>query len=244
MLPTPFDSAQAGALLNALLPIGCDAADQVSTAADPMYEMRSTRRYFSTALRLFRDDARGAAAIVFAMLAVPVLGLSLAALDFSRAQGTKAEIQNAADTAAGAGAHMLGLPHSEIEDAVRGYMRSNLPDNRRDLDFILTFAPDDRSLTLKIDTQVPTSILGIVGVTALAVHVESTVERPTIVPDAPAHRGVAPETPGAIAQQLPNVTPRQLQEAEAAARQLLQDIERRGGGVEVEQLLRSLGRLR
>lgn len=205
-----------------------------------MYATRSAFRGFSDTLRKFSDDARGAAAIVFAMLAVPVLGLSLAALDFSRAQGTKTEIQNAADAAAGAGAQMLGLPHTEIEDAVRGYMRSNLPDNRRDLDFVLTFAPDDQSLTLKIDTQVPTSILGIVGVTTIAVHVESTVERPAIVPEAPAHRGVVPDVPDVIAQPLP----RHLQQVEAAVRKILERLEHQGKTAEVEQLLRSLGQLR
>jgi len=64
---------------------------------------------------------------------------------------------------------MLGAPHTEIERAVRGYLRTNLPEDRRDLDFMLTFAPEDTALTIKMDTTVPTSILGIVGVSELAV---------------------------------------------------------------------------
>lgn len=206
---------------------------------------RTLHHGLRAALHRFSRDTRGATAVLFAMLAVPVLGLGLAALDFSRAQGTKSDIQAAADAAAQAGGQMLGLPHNEIEDAVRGYMRTNLPDGSHDLDFVLTFAPDDQALTLKVDTAVPTSILGIVGMTSLDVHVESTVERPTLVIEKSApHRGVAPEVPEAITKRMREIPPQQLREAEAAARQILQEIERQGGNAEVERLLRSLGQLR
>ena len=175
------------------------------------------------------------------MLAVPVLGLGLAALDYARAHSTKTALQTAADTAAVAGAKMLGLPHQDIETAVRGYMQSNLPDDRRDLDFILVFAPDDLALTVKADVDVPTTILGIVGHKTLAVHVESTVERPSVMPetiDPPS--AVAPEPPGVIAQPLP----RHLQQVEAAARRIPERLERDGSTAEVEQLLRSLRQTR
>lgn len=198
--------------------------------------MRSVIRYFCDTLRQFRDDARGATAIVFAMLAVPVLGLGLAALDYARAHSTKNAIQIAADTAAIAGAKMLGQPHSEIEDTVRGYMRSNLPDNRRDLEYILIFAPDDQALTLKADTKVRTSILGIVGMQTLAVQVESTVERPPEVPE----KIEMPHNPEPGAQPLPP----HLQQVGAAARRILERLERDGRVGEVEQLLRSLGQVR
>lgn len=188
------------------------------------------------AVSSFQTDARGTTAVLFAMLAVPVLGLGLAGLDYSRAHGTKSAIQNAADAAANAGAQMLGSPQSEVEAAIRGYLRANLPNDRRDLPFALTFAPDDRALTLKIDTRVPTSILGIVGVNAIDVHVETTVER-HIAPEP--HRGVAPEIPEEIAKELPGITPHQLEDAEAAARQILEALQR-DGDAEVEKLLRQM----
>lgn len=188
------------------------------------------------ALRRFAADMRGATAVVFAMLAVPVLGLGLAALDYARAHSTRNAMQVAADTAAIAGAKMLGQPHSEIEDTVRGYMRSNLPDDRRDLDFTLIFAPDDQALTLKAGTEVPTSILGIVGMRTLAVNVESTVERPAILPE----KLEAPRHPEPGAQPLP----RHLEQVEAEARRILERLERDGRAGEVEQLLRSLGQMR
>lgn len=190
------------------------------------------------ALHRFSADVRGATAVIFAMLAVPVLGLGLAALDYARAHSTKTEMQTAADNAAIAGAQLLGAPHSEIEDIVRGYMQSNLPNDRRNIDFILTFSPDDTALTLKANTAVSTSILGIVGMTTLPVRVESTVERPAIVPE----KIVSPprDMPETVAQPLP----RHLQEVEATARRILERLQRNGSTAEVEQLLRSLGQIR
>lgn len=203
--------------------------------------MRGSRPRSSALLRTFLRDTQGATAVIFAMLAVPVLGLGLAALDYARAHSTKTALQTAADAAAVAGAQMLGLPHGDIETAVRGYMQSNLPDDRRDLDFILIFAPDDLALTVKVDVDVPTTILGIVGHKTLAVNVESTVERPPVMPetiDPP--RAVEPERPDVIAQPLP----RHLQDVEAAARRILERLERNGSTAEVEQLLRSLRQTR
>lgn len=193
----------------------------------------------------FRDDARGATAILFAMLAVPVFALGLAAIDYARVQGSKTAIQDAADAAARAGANMLGAPHSEIEDAVRGYLRTNLPKDRTELPFVLTFAPEDTALTVKLNTTVPTSMLGIVGVNEFAVAVESTAERPDPVKELMApHRGVTPELPPEIAKQVPgldrHVSPDDLRQAQQLAQQIMQQLEQSGGGAEVEQLLRGL----
>ena len=199
----------------------------------------TARHNFCAAAYRFLTDARGTTAVLFAMIAVPVLGLGLAGLDYSRAYGTKSAIQNAADAAANAGAQMLGTPRSEVETAIRGYLQSNLPGSHRDLPFALTFAPDDRALTLKIDTRVRTSILSIVGVNALDVHAETTVER-HIAPETIApHRGVAPQIPEEIAKQLPGITPQQLKDAEVAARRILEALQN-DGDAEVESLLRQL----
>ncbi|HPG88607.1 MAG TPA: pilus assembly protein TadG-related protein [Hyphomicrobium sp.] len=209
---------------------------------------RNTAR-IRTLIAWFGADTRGTTAVLFAMIATPVLGLGLAGLDYARALGTKAAIQNAADSAATAGAQMLGASHSEIEEAVRGYLRANLPTDRRDLDFVLSFAPDETALTIKIDTTVSTSILGIVGVKAISVRVATTINRPAVDLDVrPAHRGVAPELPDDASKRLPalvrSIPPDQLREAEAAARKILQELQSGGGTADVERLLRELGQLR
>jgi Flp pilus assembly protein TadG len=199
----------------------------------------------------FSSDTRGAIAPLFALMAVPLLGLGLAALDYSRAQGTKAAIETAADAAAVAGAKMLGAPHSEIEDAVRGYLKTNLPQNRNDLPFVLTFAPDDTALTIKMNTTVSTSILGIVGVPAMAVAVETTVERPDPIKELQApHKGVVPELPAGVQAEIAKLpgldhkpTADEMRQAEAIAHDIMKEIEQAGGTAEVERMLRDLGNL-
>jgi Putative Flp pilus-assembly TadE/G-like len=200
-------------------------------------------------LERFNDCERGVTAIMFALIAVPVLGLSLAAFDYARAQGSKAAIQDAADAASRAGANMLGAPHSDIEDAIRGYLKTNLPKDREDLPFALTFAPEDQALTIKLATTVRTSILGIVGVPEFAVAVESTAVRPQPLPiAAPPSGGVTPELPADVASRIPgldrHISPSELREAEAVAQRILSELERHGGGAEVEKLLRGLKELR
>lgn len=194
----------------------------------------------------FGDDTRGATAVLFGLMAVPLLGLGLAAFDYSRAHGVKASIESAADAAAVAGAKMLGAPHDQIEDTVRGYLKTNLPADRQHLSFVLTFAPDDTALTLKLNTSIPTSILGIAGVSEMAVAVSTTVERPVIAPNAPAqHRGVASELPphfanNRAANRSPTVD--DMRQAEQQVKQMLEDIQRSGSSPDVERLLRILNR--
>ena len=206
---------------------------------------------FRQNLMAFRDDCRGITAILFALMAVPLLGLSLAALDYTRAQGTKTAIQNAADTAATAGAAMLGATHGEIEESIRGYLRTNLPKDHPNLPFVLIFAPQDAALTIKMNTSVPTSILGIVGKNEFEIAVESTVARPDPIKELQApHPGIAPELPPELEKELAkfpgldrSVSAAEMQHAEEQARQIIRDLEQSGGGAEVEQLLRGLSQL-
>lgn len=201
---------------------------------------------FKMLVAAFRDDTCGATAVLFGLMAVPLLGLGLAAFDYSRAHGVKASIESAADAAAVAGAKMLGAPHDQIEETVRGYLKTNLPAGRQELPFVLTFAPDDAALTLKLNTSVPTSILGIAGVSDMSVAVETTVERPTIVPIAPApHRGVTPELPPRIANNRAAnraPTPEDMRQAEQQVRQLLEEIQRSGSSPDIDRVLRALNR--
>ncbi len=195
----------------------------------------------------FRDDSCGVTAILFAAVAVPVLGLGLAAIDFGRAQTTKTEIQSAADSAASAGAKLLGHPRSEIEATIRGFLRTNLPANRREMDFVLIFGPDDTSLTVRLNSSVPTSILGIVGVKELDIAVESRADKPDPIKQLQSpHRGVVPELPPAFSngKGLDGMTADDLKQAEQQARRILDELQRSGGDREVQELLRGLSQLR
>lgn len=190
-------------------------------------------------LKAFSDDTRGVTAVLFALMAVPLLSLVLIAIDFSRAEDARAAITHAADTAAENGAKMLGSPHDQIEDAVRGYMRTNLPAGRQDLDYTLTIASDDTSLTITVDTSIPATMFGIAGIKSMAINVARTAQRPEPVKVQPSHHGVAPEIAGLpTLDREPNE--RELREAQAQVREMLDELKRAGGAEEVERLMRTL----
>ncbi len=195
----------------------------------------------STTLRLkaFSDDTRGVTAVLFALLAVPLICLVMIAIDFSRAEDARAAITHAADTAAENGAKMLGAPHDQIEDAVRGYMRTNLPAGRQDLDYVLTFASDDTWLSITVDTSIPSTMFGIAGIKSMTINVASTAKRPEPVNVQRPHHGVAPDIAGLPPlDQEPNE--RELREAQAQVREMLHELKRSGGAEEVDRLMRAL----
>jgi hypothetical protein len=68
-----------------------------------------------TGLTRFRSDQRGAVAVVFGVMLIPVLGIAGMALDYNRASSFRANLQAKADAAAlNAAINGSGLPHSQI----------------------------------------------------------------------------------------------------------------------------------
>ena len=59
----------------------------------------------------FVGDAKGAIAPLFALIAVPVLGIAMTAYDYNRAEGMRAKLQVAVDNAAAAAAQRLEHDH-------------------------------------------------------------------------------------------------------------------------------------
>lgn len=195
-------------------------------------------------LTAFSADARGTTAILFALLAVPIFCMALVGMDLSRAEATKSAIISAADSAAKAGAKMLGAPHDQVEDVIRAFLRTNLPPDKKDLAYVLTFAADDTALTIKIDTSVKTSMFAIAGIKKLDIAVESTVQRPALVQiPQPRHRGIDPDIADRpVLNRAPNA--REMREAEAEVRAMLEELKRSGGSPDVDRLLRVFGNSR
>ena len=198
------------------------------------------------ALTRFRADASGATAVLFAVLAFPVLAFGTAAIDYNNALSTKNSIQDAADAAAAAGAQQLGQLHEVIEGTIRGYLHANLPENRQGVSFVVDYSADDTSLTLKVTDNVPTRILGLVGVKKISIDVQSSAERPhtILVPISQGRpHGSAPELPPEFrtsAGQNRGPTLGELRDAEQQVRQILDELERSGNTADAEQLLRAL----
>jgi hypothetical protein len=196
----------------------------------------------------FRNDMRGVSGIMFALLAVPLLCLGLAGIDYGNAESKRALIQTAADTAAAAGAQMLGAPHDEIDARIRGYLNSNLQQDKKRLDYVLTFAPSDKSLTIEMDTSIRMPMLAIAGYKEMPIHITSTVERPALIAktNKPGH-GIAIELPDGLDGESDHhsgfgraPTTEERRHIEEQAQQILRQLERAHSAADVEEIVRNL----
>lgn len=202
-----------------------------------------SRAIVADKIKTFRRDDRGATAILFALIFVPVLCMALTAIDYGRAYYARNKLQAAADSAVSAGVKMLGMPHEAVGETVLAFLKANTRQDRKLPPYEVVIAPNDTALTVRIKDSIATTAAGIVGIPQLAIAVESTAARPApvLVPD----RGEAGPTGDAQPALPPNPaldrapTPEEMRNAEAAVRDVLEDLERNGGG-DVRDLLRAL----
>lgn len=78
-------------------------------------------------IRNFLKDRRGATAVTFGLMLVPILGMTGLAVDYTRASSDRSRLQNAADSAALAGASVFtGANVQAAQDRATAYLRANL----------------------------------------------------------------------------------------------------------------------
>lgn len=195
-------------------------------------------------LSRWRRDEAGATAILFALMVTPILCIALVAIDYSKAYSRQGKLQDTADAATNAAAKILGSPHDEVEGVIRAFMQANLAKGDNTYSYEVTFAPEDRAVTMRVNDRVPTSILKLAGVREVEINVESTAERhnPPIEKKAP-HRGIDPDDEHAspLTSAGGNEPSQEEQrQAERAIRQIVQELEQHGADMNVRQLLREL----
>ncbi|MDB5512686.1 MAG: von Willebrand factor type domain protein [Enterovirga sp.] len=121
-------------------------------------------------LRSFPDDTRGNIAVMFALAAFVLFGLVGAAVDYSRAAGTKTNLQRAVD-----GAALLAAKNSEqlqaqgmTDEAARDYVRKTFSTERiSDMQVKITWMED--RVRVEATANVPTTLANIVGIRAVPV---------------------------------------------------------------------------
>lgn len=208
--------------------------------------MKQLRKRAIECFSRYARDERGTTAVLFAMIATPVLCISLAALDYTSAYGRQNKLQDTADAATNAAAKLLGSPHQEIEKVIRAYMSANMPKANSTFSYTVSFAPEDTAVTVRATDTVPTSIMKIAGVKQVEIYVESTAERQT-----PAQNGqdgdrrmISPDAEEAIEKSQLHGTrgsSNEMREAEEALRQVLQELEQSGADAQIRDALSQLG---
>lgn len=203
---------------------------------------RRTAFGFNSRLSAFAADTRGNVAIIFALVAVPLAGISALAIDYGRASQAQSVLQRAADAAAEAVLPHLDEGQTHVMAVARTHLDANLPPNLRNLPFTLRIAADKSTIALSVEADIPTSLAGVMGVPNLPARAEANfrVPKQPIMP-------VEPEVEvgqGQVAVRKPSDAElRELRrQIELIERQLAGAIN--GGAIppDVERLLRELAR--
>lgn len=129
-------------------------------------------------LRRFAAADGGNVAIIFAAVIIPVSGIVSAAIDFGRAAKVRSTLQTAASAAAQAGSARLDEGSSAVEQQVRAMLDANLPQQLAGLPHRLVVPSDRSSVEVAMETTVPTTLMGILGVRELAVEATGFAKRP------------------------------------------------------------------
>lgn len=134
------------------------------------------------ALRKFAGADNGSIAIIFAAVMIPVMGIVAAAIDFGRAAKVRSSLQTAASAAAQSGSMHLGEGRDAVERQVRSMLTANLPPHLAGLPHRLAVASDLSSVEVVMETTVPTTLMGVLGVAELPVEATGFATRPRPAP--------------------------------------------------------------
>lgn len=104
--------------------------------------------------RNFLKDRRGATAVTFGLLLVPIMGVTGLAVDYGFATNERGRLQDAADSAALAGASVFtGANQLAAENRARAYLKANLGDRYDDVTVNFTTANQRVSVGLGGQTK-------------------------------------------------------------------------------------------
>jgi hypothetical protein len=218
---------------------------------------------------LATDD--GNVAMLFAVLALPVIGVVAAAIDYGRAGKVRGTLQVAASAAAQAASTRLEQGRGAVDKTARAMLKANLPEDMRSLPYELKIADDKSSVEIVMATVVPTTLMSILGKSEITVEAAGFARKPRPAAVPPPSTDLAGQDPasagegvgrllgspgGALPSGLPMASGRiDPAEAQAAVQQIAEEVQRlqrqlavRGGGTaapdpaDVERLLREMRR--
>ncbi len=128
----------------------------------------------------FANDRRGVFAIMFAILALPLLTGVFIAIDYSRATSVKSSLQSAADAAIFSAAMRLGGDEDEVRGAFKKSFQANLPEKLKDQPFSLSIAKDEKSLHVKMDASINTTLIRVAGIEQIKFGIEAFANKPKL----------------------------------------------------------------
>ena len=135
--------------------------------------MRSLKALF----RRFRTDRRGNFATIFALSAIPLVVAAGAAIDISRAYIVENRLNAALDAAALAVGGATGKTQAQLEEIAQAYFDANYPAEKLGVPGAVMVVQSGSDVILTASAELPTSLMGIVGIDTLSVGASSQVTR-------------------------------------------------------------------
>lgn len=127
----------------------------------------------------FKKSDEGSVAIIFALVLIPILGITATAIDYGRASRVKSALTRAADAAVLEVSTMMHRPDDVIEDEIRRQLDANLPADLKGIEFQMHIPSNRSSVEIKMETSVKTTIAGVMGIMALDLAVTAKADRVT-----------------------------------------------------------------
>lgn len=128
-------------------------------------------------LRDFATDQRGVVAIIFGLAAIPVIGLTGASMDYSRAADVQSQLQGALDASVLSAAQQRDMTDNQVEAYMRAQIEAHMSGSLGTGTLVLniTRGGEDNVLVANATMQIDTTLLGIMGINHITVGVDSAV---------------------------------------------------------------------
>ncbi|HKG74760.1 MAG TPA: VWA domain-containing protein [Aestuariivirgaceae bacterium] len=124
--------------------------------------------------RNFTQNTSGSVAVILGMVATVMIGAAGVAVDFVNASYIRTSLQHALDSAVLAASSSHVETESEAEALIHKYMDSNWKQKFPTLAVDIKPKLGKDNITSDATTQVPTMLMGILGIKDIAIHVSST----------------------------------------------------------------------
>ena len=129
-----------------------------------------------TRLRAWRSDERGNVVVMFGFVIIPVIGLTGATIDYSRATTARQSLNSAVDSAALMGARDAAkLSDTEVRDRVNKWVKANLNGDAAQSFTAATIGIDRtaRIITVEAQLNIDTSLARLIGQEAVTIRSRS-----------------------------------------------------------------------
>ncbi|MDP2124868.1 MAG: VWA domain-containing protein, partial [Parvibaculum sp.] len=115
--------------------------------------------------------------MIFAIALIPIAAAAGASIDISRAYIVETRLSAALDAAALAVGTASGMSSQEVQAIAQAYFDANYPASKLGVPGTITVADTQTTVDLSVSADLPTTIMGVVGIQSIKIGATSQVMR-------------------------------------------------------------------